>query len=279
MVGEYRIRPLNAEEMDLPIQWARQEGWNPGLRDGECFHTADPEGFMVAELDGQPVGTISAVRYDDTFGFIGFYIVKEGERDHGYGTPLLLAAMKRLNGCNVGLDGVLERVEGYRRLGATLAFQTMRYEGVGGGSTPPGLQPLGSLPFEQVTAYDRQCFPAPRQIFLKKWIHQAGATSLAFCEGGDLKGYGVIRPCFHGHKIGPLFADTAEIAENLFQGLSAVVPGQPLFLDIPEHNQEAVLLVNRHRMNPGFCCGRMYSQGEPDIQLKKVFGGTSLEIG
>ncbi len=279
MVDKYHIRSLRVEEMDLPIEWARQEGWNPGLQDGAGFHAADPEGFLVAEMDGQPVGTISAVRYDDTFGFIGFYIVKKGERDHGYGMPLLLAAMKRLSGCNVGLDGVLERVEGYKRLGATLAYQTLRYEGVGGGSAPQNLLPLSSIPFEQLMAYDRQCFPAPRPIFLKKWIHQSGATSLAFHEGGVLKGYGVIRPCFQGHKIGPLFADTAETAENLFQGLSAVVPGQLLFLDIPDCNQEADRLVKRHEMHQVFCCGRMYSQGEPEINMEKIFGGTSLEIG
>jgi hypothetical protein len=89
----------------------------------------------------------------------------------------------------------------------------------------------------------------------------------------------VIRPCFHGHKIGPLFADSAEIAEALFQGLSSSVPGQVLFLDTPEPNHAAVNLAKRHGMAPVFGTARMYSKGEPEIDLMKVFGVTSFELG
>ena len=279
MVGEYRIRRLRAEEMDLPIEWAREEGWNPGLHDGECFHTTDPNGFFVGELGGVPVGVVSGVAYDNTFGFLGFYIVKPEYRSKGYGISLARATWEYMGDRNMGLDGVLERVADYGRTGFKLAYQNFRYEGVGGGTLPPGLTPLSTVPFEHLVAYDRQCFPAERRTFLRKWIQQPGATCLAVVDGGTLKGYGVIRACFQGHKIGPLFADSAEIAEDLFQGLAASVPGQAVYLDTPEPNQEAVNLTKRHGMKLVFGTARMYSKGEPQISMNKVFGVTSFELG
>ena len=57
------IRTLQREDIRLAIDWAADEGWNPGLHDAESFHAADPEGFLVAQVEGVPVGCISAVAY------------------------------------------------------------------------------------------------------------------------------------------------------------------------------------------------------------------------
>lgn len=32
-------------DLDTMVDWAAREGWNPGLRDADSFHTADPTGF------------------------------------------------------------------------------------------------------------------------------------------------------------------------------------------------------------------------------------------
>ena len=61
---------------------------NPGLFDAESFHAADPDGFLLGELDGEPIGSVSAVRYGTEFGFLGFYIVKPAYRGQGYGLRL-----------------------------------------------------------------------------------------------------------------------------------------------------------------------------------------------
>jgi len=42
-----------------------------------------------------------------------------------------------------------------------------------------------------------------------------GHRTLAWRENGTIRGYGTIRPCREGHKIGPLFADTPGIAAAL----------------------------------------------------------------
>lgn len=85
----YTIRNMTRNEINIAIDWAAIEGWNPGLYDAECFFTADPNVFFIGEVNNEPIATISAVKYGNTFGFIGFDIVKPQYRGQGYGSELL----------------------------------------------------------------------------------------------------------------------------------------------------------------------------------------------
>jgi len=89
-IDNFIVRPMNRSEVDLAITWAATEGWNPGSYDAESFYQTDENGFFVGELNGQPVGCISAVAYDQDFGFLGFYIVKPQFRGQGLGHCLLM---------------------------------------------------------------------------------------------------------------------------------------------------------------------------------------------
>ena len=80
----YTIRTMARPEVDLAIEWAAQEGWNPGLHDADCFYAADPSGYFVGLMDDEPIACISAVSYGETFGFIGFYIVRPEFRGRGH---------------------------------------------------------------------------------------------------------------------------------------------------------------------------------------------------
>src|SRR5262245_52787924 len=114
---EYGIRTMTSGEIDFAIDLAAAEGWNPGLHDAANFHAADPAGFLVGVLDGEPTACISAVSYDGSFGFIGLYIVAPRHRGKGHGLAIWNAAMQRLAGHTVGLDGVVAQQENYRRSG------------------------------------------------------------------------------------------------------------------------------------------------------------------
>ncbi len=273
------IRRMTQDDVALAVEWAAQEGWNPGLNDAGCFYEADPHGFFMGELNGTPVGCISAVRYGSSFGFIGFYIVKKELRGKWHGVKLGRTAIGYLHGRNIGVDGVVDKIQSYEKFGFTLAHRNIRYAGRGGGLTSEGIVDLRDLPFETITAYDAHIFPARRTLFLQQWITQPG-SSLGYRQSGQLKGYGVVRPCRTGFKIGPLFADSPEIAERLFGALAANVPADvALFLDVPALNPAALALAQHHAMTPVFKTGRMYSRGAPAVPMEKVFGITSFELG
>lgn len=278
----YTIRTATREEIDLAVEWAAQEGWNPGLHDAACYYAADPDGFLVGLLGGEPIAMVSSTRYGASFGFAGFYIVKPDYRGEGYGLQIAQAAMERLAGRTVGLDGVVEQQENYKKSGFQLAYRNVRYEGRGGGPAPDAstLLDLSSIPFDTLAEYERPFFPEPRDAFLKAWIRQQDSTALGIMESGKMAGYGVIRACRSGHKIGPLYADSPELAETLFQALSSTAKeGDPVYLDVPEPNDAAVALAKQHGMDVVFETARMYSGDAPALPLQRIFGVCSFEVG
>ncbi len=280
ILDRIRIRRMTAKEVAFAIDLAAGEGWNPGIHDGACFYATDPAGFFVAELDGELVGSISAVAYNDSFGFMGLYAVKPEFRGIGIGTRLGEAGMAYLTGHNIGLDGVLAQQSNYNGHGFRAAYQNLRYEGVGGGIMPEGVVDISEVPYKELLEYDAGIFTAHRPQFIKCWLVQPEGAALAVIEDGHLAGYGVIRKCQIGHKIGPLFADNEHIAEDLFRALKSHVPGEPVFLDTPEVNSKAVALAERHKMSVVFQTVRMYTNEEPQhISRNRIFGVTTFELG
>lgn len=278
----YTIRLMDRADLDVAVSWAAKEGWNPGRADAECFYAADPSGFFMGYLGEEPVASISAVKYGKSFGFVGFYIVKEEHRGKGFGWRIWQRAMESLAGRIVGLDGVVAQQDNYRKTGFSLGYNNIRFEGVGGGlpSEDRDIVSLQSLPFDAVAAYDAPFFPDDRKRFLQRWITQPGSVALGLCEHGTLRGYGVARPCVNGWKIGPLFADEPKGADKLMHALRARTPhGAPIFLDVPEVNEAALDLARRLKMTKTFETARMYRGRPPEIPLDRLYGVTTFELG
>jgi ribosomal protein S18 acetylase RimI-like enzyme len=273
---------MTAAEVGFAIDLAAGEGWNPGLHDAAMFHAADPGGFLVGRLDGRPIGCIAAVSYGGKFGFIGLYIVIPECRAMGCGIALWRAGMARLAGHNVGLDGVLAQQDNYRRSGFRLAYSNLRFERAGPlpAAELRGIVSIADVPFAQLQQYDRQVFAADRAAFLRRWIAQPDSAALACVADGALRGYGVIRRCRRGFKIGPLFAADADVAERLYVALSRRAGEvEPVYLDVPEVNAAALRLAEKYGMRKVFGTARMYTGEPPRIPLEKVFGVTTFELG
>jgi len=92
-------------------------------------------------------------------------------------------------------------------------------------------------------------------------------------------GYGVIRRCREGFKIGPLFADDEKGADLLFRGLAAKSGGETIYLDPPEPNAPAIALAERYGLEQVFETARMYKNGLPDLPTARIFGMTTFELG
>lgn len=283
----YRIRVMSRAELDLAVDWARAEGWNPGLNDAGAFHAVDPAGFLVGLLDGRPVASLSVVRYPGGFGFLGFYIVRPEARGRGYGWRLWQAGLRHLEGHTVGLDGVVAQQENYRKSGFVLSHRNIRFGGTlpdgrtvpDGGAGETALVDARTVPFDRLTALDAALFPAPRPGFLANWIALPGATALAAVKDGDLIGFGVIRPCHSGFKIGPLYAADAGMARDLVLALGRAAGEGPVFLDVPEPNGPGVRLAEELGLSPQFETARMYLGPAPAIDPARLFGITSFELG
>ncbi|MBX3609258.1 MAG: GNAT family N-acetyltransferase [Hydrogenophaga sp.] len=276
------ILRMSRAELHLALDWAAREGWNPGRQDADIFHSIDVRGHFMAWQGEEPVACISGLRYGVSYGFIGLYIVQPEWRGRGLGMAVWNAALDHLKGCVVGLDGVVEQQHNYRRSGFDLAWHNRRYQTMGHAPRPrgPHVVKLTSVPFELLASYDRAFHPEARPVFLQAWIQQRQGMALGWLEDGRLRGYGVVRACAEGHKIGPLCADTPAIADALLDALlGCVMLKEPVFLDIPEPNREAIALAERLGMTPGFPTARMYRGPAPRLDLARQYALTALEVG
>ena len=276
------ILRMSRAEMGLALDWAAREGWNPGRHDADIFHPIDVRGHFMGWVDNQPAACISGLRYGSSYGFLGLYIVQPHLRGRGLGMAVWRAALDHLKGCVVGLDGVVEQQANYRRSGFDLAWHNRRFMTLGRSPQPrdPHVVKLTTVPFSLLASYDRAFHPEPRPVFLQSWIQQRHGMGLGWLEEGRLRGYGVVRACADGHKIGPLCADTPAIADALLDALlGCVVLREPVYLDVPEPNRHALALVERHGMTPGFPTARMYRGPAPRLDLMRQYALTALEIG
>jgi len=285
MAHELVIRGMTRAELDTLVEWAADEGWNPGENDAQIFWNTDPDGFVAAELGGKLIGGGSIVSYGGRFGFMGFFIVRPDHRSQGIGRQLWFhrrdLLISRLQAPPViGMDGVFDMQDFYARGGFVFCNRDLRFEGVGAATTLADmLVDLSAVSFAEISQYDAAHFPAPRERFLKAWITQPDSRALGAVQNGILRGYGVIRPCRQGFKIGPLFAADSDTAEALFLGLADIAPGEPIFLDAPENNPLAMALARRHNLREVFGCARMYYGPPPVLPHCEIFGVTTFELG
>jgi hypothetical protein len=206
--------------------------------------------------------------------------VRPDLRGRGIGSALFDRALRRAGGRVAGLDGVLAQQESYGRRGFVLAHRNVRWRTMGGGDRPTGLVELSSVPFEQLLAFDAAVFGAERERFLRVWIDRPPGHALACVSEAGLAGYGVLRACRRGAKVGPLLADDEEVAETLLTGLLAAAgPGSDVFIDMPDANSRAGSLRADREMEPSFETARMYLNGRPPEDVERVFGVTTLEFG
>lgn len=265
--------------MPFILSLAEAEGWNPGLSDGIPFYHTDPKGFFIGKLGDEKIGCISAVSYTPSFGFLGLYILKPPYRGKGFGIQLWNRALAHLGIATIGLDGVVQQQENYKKSGFQLFCKNGRFRGKIKGRASSHLTSLDSVSLEELAEYDTPLFGVKRERFLKEWIAMPNSTSLAKREGGQITGYGLIRRCKVGHKIGPLFADTAAVAEELLLALIAKSRADEIFIDVTDKNPAALALVNAYRLDPVFETARMYKGNPPKQELSKVFGITTFELG
>lgn len=282
MSADLDIRPMRREDLDVALGWARDEGWNPGIEDAGAYYAADPTGFLMAWLGGEPAGCISVVKYGAGFAFLGLYIVRPRHRGKGYGKAIWDAGIASAPGRTIGLDGVVAQQDNYRKSGFVLAHKSARWGGAAqrrGGPTGEVIA-VGAAHAAAIIDYDRKHFPGDRRLFLERWLTpSAGRMSAVAMRDGRIGGYGTIRRTQTGWKIGPLFADDDAIADRLLDGLVGESGADSIFIDMPEPNAAATELARSRSLSPSFETARMYLGPAPDLPLREIFGITTLELG
>jgi hypothetical protein len=276
------IRPLHDSELALANHWAVDEGWNPGLHDAAVFNRADPGSLLTLEVDGAPVGVMSATRFSDEQGFLGFFVMAPEFRRGRYAWTLMKAGLERIGDRVLGAESVLELVRTYARYGLTPYYQTVSYHGVSPSSPAPwkeGVETASSVDPSLIAAYDQTSVGVPRAPFIQAWLTLPESRALVFKRKDRLCGFGVARRCPHGIRIGPLQADHPDVAEALFDALIGWAPGETISIDCPGINPSAAPLAIAKGLTPGSTSSRLYRGKPPSGASHRVYGLMSFAFG
>ena len=282
------IRPMTRDELDVVLDWADAEGWNPGLSDADTFWRIDPAGLWAIDVDEVLVGSGATIAHGANHVVIGLVHVRPEHRRQGIATrtfPWLVdGALSRMPpGSTVALDvpdhlhDLAERFgfRPVRRIARMVgrAIETRR------GAHSGELRALASVPVDAVVEYDAAHVGALRPDLLETWIHPVGGFGLGVYEGQRLRGMAVMRPARRGYRIGPLFADDPDISEELMGALSRMVLGHTITLDVPTDNPQALALAARHGLAETSSVVHLELGEVRPAPEGSVYAITSIEIG
>ncbi len=271
-------RQMTAPDLALALDWAAEEGWNPGLDDAAAFLAADPQGYFVADAGAGPVAAISVVNHDAEVAFLGLYLCRPDWRGRGIGLALWHHALKHAGARSVGLDGVPAQQANYARSGFVASGATIRLEGRLDGRPDPQVRDLVAGDLPALAALDRVANGHARPAFLAAWTAATPTRRTLVLDRAGVQGFATIRRCRRGAKIGPVVAPDADAALRLIHAALDRLPATPAVIDLPQSNAALLAALGAAGLVETFRTARMFRGPAPtsDPCLQAV--GT-LELG
>lgn len=240
------FRHMEEKDLEMVMNWCKEEGWNIGQFDASAYHALDPQGHFLFLLNKQPIGAISIVKYSPKLFAIGPFIVKKEYRHKGYGKQIWQHAINLLEenkDYTAGLYSVPIQISRYANSEFKESFQVQRWQKNNIKNTSnlekieEGLQPINECSIELMLEYDQSLFSASRKKLFTKFIENPCIVGFLSTDNqGKVNGFGLIRPCIEGYRIGPLYADDFENAQKLFLTLLHKVNNTSVFIDAPANN-------------------------------------------
>ncbi|WP_392350689.1 GNAT family N-acetyltransferase [Parasynechococcus sp.] len=293
-MSDLQIRPLQDSDIPTVVNWARLEDFAPGIGDITIYRNTDRQGIWLGWQGDTPVGCIAGVKYNQCFGFIGLYIVQRDFRGHGHGHQLWETALNHLSDVDcIGLEAAPKLIDHYGEWGFRSDAKTIRWQlhnrhpeaNVQHRADQSGLEVIRgvNLTMEAVHEYDAKREATPRHHFLTQWLsHPAGDVMTLMDNAGQCHGFARIRPCLlpiaEGWRIGPILADSAELARVLLDRLLIDHPGVVL-IDSPATNQSAAMVLSSLGFKQVSATTRMYRGTVKPLHNDAVFGLACLELG
>lgn len=192
---------------------------------------------LVAERDGQVVGTALRWRWGPKHATVGLVVVTPACQGRRIGQRLMSALLEGLDGCSVLLHATSEGRGLYERLGFVRTGEVRQHQGT---ALPAPLMALGAgrrlrpatesdLP--ALRALDSAARGMPRPALIDKLFREAEAA-VVLDDDGQAVGFALLRRFGRGHLIGPVVAPEVEGAQTLIGHLSGLNAGRFTRIDI-----------------------------------------------
>ncbi|WP_127105189.1 GNAT family N-acetyltransferase [Pararhodobacter zhoushanensis] len=274
------IRAMTPEDLDLVLTWAADEGWNPGLDDAKAFHAADPTGFLIKEIAGEPVAAISVVNHDPGFAFLGLYLCKPAFRGRGHGIEVWRAGIAHAGTRSIGLDGVPDQQDNYARSGFVKTGATIRYEGHITPIADPRIHPASPDDLDALVAFDTLACGITRTAFATGWFGPSPTRQTQVLrDGAEIAGFATFRRCRLGSKIGPVYARSATDARALLAANPFATADEPCFVDVLNPDAPLATMLTSLGFEATFETARMFSGALPATDPARFQAIATMELG
>jgi GNAT superfamily N-acetyltransferase len=267
---------------------ADAEGWRVCFESIDSWLASDPQMFFIGRLNGEHIAHVSAIRYEENYGFIGCFWVRKDHRGKGFGVRMFRHALQHLEGCNIGISAVLNQVQNYQKSGFIPFSSDTRFIGKAATVSVPTSHSSHIIPYnetllEAIAVYDRQVFPSVRKAFLREYFQMSNSFTRVYVENGNIRGYSVLHRVYQSYEIGPCFADNQKIAKALIASLVNCLPENTTFgVNIQEENPEIsqfVTELSEYRLEVWMQLKRMYTVEPPKIDVTKLWIPTGFTTG
>ena len=233
-------RDMTIEDIDAGLSLCRAANWNQLARDWQLFLQMSPQGCRVAIADDKVVGTVTTLRYQKSFSWVGMVLVDPAHRKKGIGLKLLHEALQVLqHEGTIRLDATADGRKVYLKLNFVDEYPLSRMNGVIAiDKLHPGkVEPVVKKDLAKIAEFDTHIFGANRKVLLR-WLFE-GAPQFAFIvkETDKVQGYCLGRNGFNHVHIGPVVANNMHVAKDLVTAVLQNCIGQSVVIDILHFNK------------------------------------------
>jgi len=211
------------------LRWPhRLADWAQALRHGEG---------LVAERDGQVIGTGLRWRWDERHATVGLIVVAPACQGRRVGHRLMSALLDGLEHSTVLLHATADGRGLYERLGFTRIGEVRQHQGTAQPTPPIALQegwrlrPATESDLPRLHTLDAGARGMARETLIDELFGEAGATVM-LDHDGTACGFGMLRRFGRGHAIGPVVAPDAAGAQAVIAHLSGLNAGRFTRIDI-----------------------------------------------
>jgi len=254
---------MTAADVPLGMRLKDEAGFNQTEADWRRFLDLEPDGCFVAELDGEPVGTVTNCVFDSV-GWMAMLLVDQRFRGQGIGTRLTEHALAYLEGRGVRtarLDATPRGRPIYEKLGFAPEYELARLEGVASGSrTHLTARRAAPETLDAISSLDSLVTGTDRRRLIERLYRERPEAAWALRLGRMASAYLMFRDGSQAVQIGPGAAINELAGQALGDAALSCLAGRRVFVDIPTDNAAAIrwaesrgLSVQRHltRMRRG----------------------------
>ncbi len=275
------IRTLTCADLPLGMRLKDQAGWNQVEADWVRFLEVEPGGAFVADLDGQPAGTLATCVFGPV-AWIAMVLVDVAFRRRGVARALMehgLKVLDRKGVRTVRLDATPLGQPLYEQLGFVTDHILHRYAGVlPSRDAPATVRAARRADHEACLRLDRQATGTDRaKILLRLFEEYPDALRVVEADGGVV-GFLTARPGARARFLGPCIAPLAA-GPLLFADAWHRHAGEFVFLDVPEGNRAAVSLVEAVGLTPQRVLTRMTRGPRVAERLDHLWASAGPEKG